>query len=85
MGKHSEFPEVDWGRLEADRLAWRAGELDRPLIKATYTDPMPLAKPCPGFIPQLPMNTPTTRSTASTPSACSRTKRDAGSPQRPYG
>jgi 5-methyltetrahydrofolate--homocysteine methyltransferase len=39
------FTAADWQRIERDTMAWWAGELARPLIYLTSTDPLPLPKP----------------------------------------
>ena len=58
MKHRNDFAEVNWDRIKANHLAWWAGELDRPLIKAQFTDQNLLDKPAPTFVPQLPMDTP---------------------------
>lgn len=40
-----KFTRTDWERVERDTMAWWAGELDRPLIWLTATDPLPAYPP----------------------------------------
>ncbi len=42
---HLNFTEADWDRVERDTLAWWAGELDRPLVYLSSTDPVPSDRP----------------------------------------
>jgi 5-methyltetrahydrofolate--homocysteine methyltransferase len=39
------FTEQDWQRIEADTMAWWAGELERPLVYLASTDPVTAPKP----------------------------------------
>ncbi|MGC8780095.1 MAG: hypothetical protein ACP5UQ_04435 [Anaerolineae bacterium] len=39
------FTPEDWQRVERDTMAWWAGELERPLVYLTGTDPVALPKP----------------------------------------
>ena len=39
------FTQEDWARVERDTMAWWAGELDRPLVYLTSTDPVPSRTP----------------------------------------
>lgn len=42
---HLNFTFEDWQRIARDTMAWWAGELDRPLVYLTSTDPQPLPRP----------------------------------------
>ena len=42
---HLNFTEADWDRVERDTLAWWAGELDRPLVYLSSTDPVQSDRP----------------------------------------
>jgi 5-methyltetrahydrofolate--homocysteine methyltransferase len=39
------FAQQDWERIERDTMAWWAGELDRPLVWLTASDPLPAYPP----------------------------------------
>jgi hypothetical protein len=40
-----QFKDTDWERLERDTMAWWAGELERPLVWLSATNPLPRAIP----------------------------------------
>jgi hypothetical protein len=48
------FTDEDWDRIERDYTAWYAGELDRPLVVLTGSDPGPELPPVQGFVPNDP-------------------------------
>lgn len=42
---HLRFTDKDWERIERDTMAWWAGELDRPLVWLSASEPLPQAIP----------------------------------------
>lgn len=51
------FTSEDWERIERDTMAWWAGELERPLVYLTATDPLPAPKPF-GYQSNYPLEMP---------------------------
>ncbi len=51
------FTPQDWERVERDTMAWWAGELERPLVYLTVTDPLPGANRC-RFLSNYPFDMP---------------------------
>jgi hypothetical protein len=51
------FHEEDWERIERDIMAWWEGELERPLVYLTTTDPLPARRPY-SYITNYPLDMP---------------------------
>jgi 5-methyltetrahydrofolate--homocysteine methyltransferase len=54
MTNHLNFTAEDWDRIERDYTAWWAGELERPLVVISGSEPGPELPALQGFIPNYP-------------------------------
>jgi len=54
---HLQFTEEDWAHVERDTMAWWTGELERPLVHLTATDPV-LGAPNFQFLSNYPLDMP---------------------------
>jgi 5-methyltetrahydrofolate--homocysteine methyltransferase len=52
-----KFTEEDWARIERDTMAWWEGELDRPLVYLTSTDPVSARWPY-SYLTNFPLDMP---------------------------
>jgi 5-methyltetrahydrofolate--homocysteine methyltransferase len=51
------FTDKDWDRIERDTMAWWAGELERPLVWLSATEPLTQAIPC-RYLSNYPLDMP---------------------------